>query len=63
MMPLDLSSITSPVLIRDASHLTPHHNTLTDSATEGTVQVLSPTGKATSKITTTGPEISGLAIL
>ena len=36
---------------------------LTDSASEGIVQMLSPAGKVTSKITTTGPEISGLAIL
>eukprot|EP01032_Pedospumella_encystans_P010388 gene10388-12147_t len=33
-----------------------------DSASEGVVQVISPAGKITSRITTTGPEISGLAI-
>lgn len=35
---------------------------LTDSAADGTVHVFSPAGKTVGHITTTGPEISGMAM-
>jgi sugar lactone lactonase YvrE len=38
------------------------HYDLKESATDGNVQVLAPSGKLLKTITTTGPEISGLAI-